>query len=188
MRWSSVALAAVLLAGCQLQTAPRRSPPPSPIPTPAVSLRAPAAAILSDSEAAAARVGGGDAVSAGEWAASAPDQVVALQNADGWGWSAAARRTWAGPGGRRIDDLVLRTDREEGARRAFAYFAGEAARVPLAAGPCPVAVSGLDECEEGVSGGRSVIVGRLGTELFVLDVINADAAGLAARQAAKLRE
>ena len=190
MRWLPTVLSALLLAGCQIGgqaggQAPSR-PSPSPSPTPLVALRPPAQAILGDADVGLRREAGTAHLSLEEAAAAAPDQVVALQEFRGWGWADAAQQRWAAPGAA-VTDLVLLTDREDGARRAFAYLAQQAAAPPLAAGPCPSAVAGLDDCTLGTAGQRTVVVGRLAQELFVLDVSGRDAVPLAAAQAARLR-
>jgi hypothetical protein len=189
--WLPVLAAVTLLAGCQLREAPAPPappPPPSPSPTPVLPLRPPAQAILGTPELGAPEAAT-DGLTAAELAAAAPDQVVALEEFSGWGWSAASRRHWVRPG-QTIDDLVLLTVREEGAQRAYAYFAAAAAHVPLSAGPCPLSITGLDACTLGAGGARQVVVGRLGAEVFVLDATGASttlAASLAATQATRLR-
>ncbi len=189
MRWLSVWLSAaalVLLAACQLRQAPAPPPPSaSTSPTPVVQLRPPAQAILGASELGAPQAAT-DALTPAELAAAAPDQVVALEEFTGWGWSAASRRHWAHPG-QTVDDLVLLTDREEGARRAYAYFAATAARAPLSAAPCPASITLLDACTLGTGGSRQVVAGRRGDEVFVLDATGADVVALAAIQAARLQ-
>ncbi len=185
MRWLSFLVAVTILAGCQSQQPPQPPPSPSASPTPLLELRPPAQAILGSAELGAPQ-SATDGLTPAELAAAAPDQVVALQEFSGWGWSAASRRHWA-RSGETVDDLVLRTDREDGARRAYAYFAAGAARAPLVAGPCPASIAGLDACTLGTGAARQVVVGRLAEEVFVLDATGADLTALAAIQASRLR-
>lgn len=186
MRRLTGLIAVAVLAGCQGQGQAPPRPSPTPTPAPAVALAAPAQAILGDADAGLPRTGGTDSLTAAELAAAAPDEVVALAELNGWGWVAGARRSWA-DGGRRLDVLVVLTDRPEGARRAFAHLGAEAAAAPLAAGPCPAPLSGLDDCVAGGGGGRQIFAGRLDAEVFQLTASGFDATPLAARQAARLR-
>src|SRR5581483_871713 len=161
-----VLLAALVFVACSPGGSPAASPRPAPTvtPTAAVVLRAPAAAIL-PAAGSLPLTGASDHLTAAEYAASAPDEVVALGQVESWGWAAAARRTWSA-GGAAVDDVVLETDRPEGAQRAFEAWAGAASSAPFAGGACPAAVTGLDDCRQGVAGGRTVVVGRLDAEVF----------------------
>lgn len=127
-----------------------------------------------------------DHLTAAEYAAGQPDQVVAVAQVSGWGWADASRRVWAG-GGRSVTDLVVRTDRPAGAESALTAWAGDAARAPFSAGPCPDSVVGLDDCRMGLAGDRSIWIGRLDAEVFRIDAAGLDAAPLAAEQARRLR-
>lgn len=182
-------LLAAAASGCFQGGTPAPSPPPPPRPTPAPTpVRepvAPAAAILPE-VAGLTLTGGSDRLSAAEYVASSPDPPIGLDQPAGWGWAAASIRTWAAAGGRAVV-LVVLTDRDAGAERAFAAWASAASVAPLAAGPCPPEVTGLDQCLEAQAGARTVLVGRLGPEVFRIDALGVDATPLAARQAARLR-
>lgn len=176
----------ILVAGCQEQPHP---PPPRPSPaaspTPPPVLRAPAAAILDDGDVGLPRTAARDQLGAAEAARDTSNEVLALEAYSGWGWIEASTRTWSG-GGRVAAATLLLTVRPEGAARAFDYWAADAARAPLAAGECPASVAGLDQCRLGTAGDRALLVGRLGPEVFRLEVSGLDPAALGARQAARL--
>lgn len=181
-------LLAAAASGCLQGGTPAPSPPPpkpTPAATPAPQPVAPAAAILPE-VAGLTLTGGSDRLSAAEYVASGPDPPIGLDQLAGWGWAAASIRTWAA-GGRRAVVLVVLADRDAGAERAFAAWASAASVAPLAAGPCPPEVSGLDQCLEAQAGARTVVVGRLGPEVFRIDALNVDATPVATRQAARLR-
>lgn len=126
-----------------------------------------------------------DHLTAAEYAAGQPDQVIGLAQVQGWGWADASLREWAG-GGKTAQALVLRTDRAEGAHEAFAAWAAEAASAPFAGLDCPAGITGLDECRLGIAGARSIVTGRLDVDVFRIDTTGLDAAGLAAAQAQRL--
>src|SRR6266851_1825455 len=123
-----VALAAVLLMGCEIsvsssQPAPSASPTPAPshLPTPA-SVRPPAEAILDDAAVGLPRLSGRDGLGAAEAARDQPDEPAALEEFSGWGWIEASTRTWqSGP--RRVDAMVMLSLRAQGARRAYEFWA-----------------------------------------------------------------
>ena len=183
-----VAAVLLVLAACQTQSPPAATPrpSPSPSPTPAPVLRAPADAILADAEVGLPRTAARDHLGAAEAARDTANEVLALEVYSGWGWLEASTRSWSGAGGQ-ATEMVLLTVRSEAAARAFDYWAADAARAPLAAGPCPARVTGLDQCRIGIGGGQVLVVGRLGAEVFRLQVGGGlDGAALAARQAARL--
>jgi hypothetical protein len=122
-----------------------------------------------------------DGVSALEAAAAEPDQADALPLFDSWGWLSESTRTFEA-----LQDTVLQLLRPAGAKDAFAYFAEEAAAAPLSAGLCPGGIGGLDECVIGTGPGRTIVVGRLGPDVFELSGSGADVAPLAAEQARRL--
>ena len=178
----------LVLVSCQTQGPPAATPRPSPSlsPTPLPALRPPADAILADADVGLPRTGARDHLGAAEAARDTPNEVLALEVYSGWGWIEASTRTWSGAGGQAADTVLL-TVRSDAAARAFDYWAADAARAPLAAGACPAAVTGLDQCRIGSGGGQVLVVGRLGAEVFRLQVGGGlDAAALAARQSARL--
>jgi hypothetical protein len=183
-------VAAVLLVvgACQSQSPPTARPTasPTPSPTPLLVLRAPGDAILADADVGLPRTAARDHLGAAEAARDTANEVLALEVYSGWGWIEASTRTWSG-GGRQASETVLLTVRPEAAARAFDYWAADAARAPLSAGGCPAALAGLDQCRLGVAGDRALVVGRLGAEVFRLDVTGLDASALAARQAARMQ-
>lgn len=186
-RLVALTLAIAALAACSLGASPAATPRASPTatPPPPPQLRAPADAILA--EASGLRlITVRDHLTAAEYAASAPDQVIGLDQVRGWGWEEASLRQWSG-GGRSAQALLLRTDRASGAHLAFAAWAEQASVTPLLGADCPPSVSGLDECRLGTAGARSIVVGRLDTETFRLDLNGLDPAPLAAAQAQRLR-
>lgn len=186
-RLAAAVLAVATCAGCSFGGPPAASPRPSPTPTPtpALLLRPPPQAVLASAGGLSA-VTVRDHLPAAEYAASAADQVLGLAEVQSWGWADASWRVWSN-GGSSVDDLVVATDRPEGAQRAFAYWAGRASAAPLSSGPCPDAIAGLDQCLTGTAGRRTVVVGRLNALVFRLDVVGADAGSLAASQAQRLR-
>lgn len=186
-RLTALLVAVGTLVACTVGGAPAATPRPSPTSTPSPSppLRAPADAIL-------AGAGGlplitvRDHFTAAEYAASASDQVIGLDQVRGWGWEDASLRQWSGSG-QAARALVLRSDRASGAHLAFAAWSAQAAAAPFVGGDCPPSITGLDECRVGVAGPRSIVAGRLDIEAFRLDVSGLDAAALAAEQAQRLR-
>ena len=186
-RLAALTLVLAAVVACSESGTPAASPRPSPaVPvSPPPALRAPADAVLADA-GGPALITVRDHLTAAEYAASAPDQVIGLDQVSGWGWEEASLRQWSG-GGRSAQALVLRTDRASGARLAFAAWSEQASATPFVAGDCPASVSGLDECRLGAAGARSILVGRLDAETFRLDLNGLDAAALGAAQAQRLR-
>jgi hypothetical protein len=181
------AAALLVLGACQSQSSPAPTPRPSatPSPTPLLVLKAPAEAILADADVGLQRTAARDHLGAAEAARDTANEVLALEVYSGWGWIEASTRTWSG-GGRQVSETLLLTVRPEGAARAFDYWAADAARAPLAAAACPASLPELDQCRLGIAGDRALVVGRLGAEVFRLDVSGLDAAALGARQAARI--
>lgn len=174
----------VILAGCQGAGGARPySGPPSAAPTSAIpAVPPPTRAILSDADVGIVRSFGRDHVTAEEAAAAQPDQVLALTEFSGWGWADAATRRWGA-----IAETLVLTLRPEGGQRAFAFWSRDADRPPFAAGQCPPALSGLDQCRLGLDGERGIAVGRRDTEVFRLECPASQVERLASIQAAHLR-
>jgi len=157
------------LGGCQGTGTGAIRPPAGPSrpsilaePPPQVRLRAPQGAILSDQVVGLPRRAGVDHLSAAEEASNQPDQAAALAEFVGWGWLDGASRTWSV-----ADEVLVLTARPEGAIRAFGYWAREAGEAPYLVGGCSsLAAAGLDDCAQGVSAGRAIVVGRLGPAVF----------------------
>jgi hypothetical protein len=185
----ALAVAAVFAAimACTPNAAPTPSPRVSstPTPSPPPALRAPADAVLPAVEALAL-VTRRDHLTAAEYVASQTDQVTGLDEVSSWGWQEASTRQWSG-GGLSARAIVLRTDRVDGARRAFATWSEDASAAPFTGGDCPAAFAGLDECREASAGTRAVVVGRLDVEVFRLDLDGLDPGPLAVAQAQRLR-
>src|SRR6266567_2900516 len=139
-----LAAVAALLVACQSQPSHAASPRPSPTatPTPLLVLRAPADAVLRDAGVGLPVTAARDHLSAAEAARDTPNEVLALETYSGWGWVEASTRTWSG-GGRQASETVLLTVRAQGASKAFAIWAADTARAPLASSGCPPAVTGL---------------------------------------------
>jgi hypothetical protein len=176
-----------LIAGCSPTATSVATPraPSTPTPAPPPALRAPADAIL-PAVGALTLITLRDRLSAAEYAAGQPDELASLDEVRAWGWQEASLRQWSG-GGHSAEALVLRTDRVEGARLAFAAWSVQATAAPFAGGACPAGVAGLDECREGVAGARTIVVGRLDVEVFRLDLVGVEPAATAAAQAQRLR-
>jgi hypothetical protein len=176
-----------LIAGCSPATTSVATPRPSSTATPAPppALRAPADAIL-PAVGALTLITVRDRLSAAEYAAAQPDEVTTLDQVRGWGWQEASLRQWSG-GGHSAEALVLRTDRVDGARLAFAAWSVQATAAPFVGGACPAGLAGLDECREGVAGTRTIVVGRLDVEVFRLDLTGVEPTAAAAAQAQRLR-
>jgi hypothetical protein len=183
-----LAVLAALLVACQSQPPPAPTPRPSatPTPTPLLVVRAPADAILGDTDVGLPRTASRDHLTAAEAARDTPNQVLALETYSGWGWVEASTRSWSG-GGRQASETVLLSVRAEGASRAFEIWAADTGRAPYAASDCPPAIIGLDQCRIGLVGDRALVVGRLGPEVFRLETAGLDAPTLATRQAARLQ-
>jgi len=157
------------LGACQAAGTSSIRPPASPSrpsilaePPPQVRLRAPVGAILSDQVVGLPRRAGIDHLSAAEKASQQPDQAAALAEYMGWGWLDGASRTWSV-----ADEVLVLTARPDGAIRAFSFWAREVGEAPYVAGGCSsLAAAGLDDCAQGVAGGRAIVVGRLGPAVF----------------------
>ena len=148
-------------------------------------LRAPADAALTQTEVGLPLVAARDHLSAAESARDTPNEVLALELYSGWGWVEASTRSWSG-GSRQASETVLLSVRAEGAGKAFEIWAADAARAPYAASPCPSTITGLDQCQFGSAGDHALVVGRLGAEVFRLEMAGLDAAALAEKQAGRL--
>lgn len=188
MRALPLALAAaVLLAACSGSAGrpPGRASTPLPAGAPAL-VPPPAEAVLTAAEVGLPLTSGRDEVSAAEAAATEPDQADALAIFESWGWVAESTRGF-GAGGSSVAERVLLLLKPEGAAEAYAYLAQAAETAPMTAGLCPASVAGLDQCVAGSAGGRTVVAGRRGTEVFELTVVGVDPGPLAALQARRLR-
>ena len=188
----AVALApalAMLLAPAAACTSPAAGSAPgvTPLPaSPAPLQPAPGAAILGAADVGLPQTGAADGVTPAEAANDVPDAADALPLFDSWGWVVQSRRSF-GRGGVAVEVTVLLLLRSTGAASAFTFYAEQAAVPPLVAGRCPPAAGGLDECALGQGGGRTVVVGRVGTEVFTISAAGADALRLASLQASRLR-
>ncbi len=101
----------------------------------------------------------------------------ALAEYEGWAWLDGASRSWPA-----IDETLVVTARADTAARAFAFWAGGAP------GPCSAqAAVGLDGCQLGAAGDRTVVVGRLASVVFRLLCPAEAAERLTIAQAAALR-
>lgn len=182
-----VLLALLALAAC---TPGGGSPPPAgltPLPAaPPAAAADPVQAAFGAPEVGLPLLAGSDGVTASEAAAAEPDQADALPLFDSWGWVSESTRSF-GSGAASLQQTVLLLLRPAGAEDAFAYFSEAVASSALSAGVCPPAISGLDQCTLAAGGGRTVVVGRLGPEVFELDGRGIDVAGLAAIEVARLR-
>lgn len=184
-----VVVAMVVVVACQQGRAAPPSPSPSVAPTPtSAALRAPAAAILADSDVGLPRVSGADHLTAAQVAAAAPDQVLALQQMTAWGWLDASQRGWGAGGQVAVSDFVVLTIRADGGRRAFADLSVGADAAPFAGGPCGGQLGvGLDECHYASDGSSAIVVGRLDAEVFRLQGSVADVGRLTPLQTGRLR-
>jgi hypothetical protein len=175
-----------LVAACLLACTP--SPPATPAPSPssspsatptaaAIPIRAPVEDILAEAEVGLPRTAGRDHLSLTQAASEQENEPLALTNYRAWGWVDAADRSWAGPG-MRVDEKLLLLTRPEGAGLAFQGLAGELASRAV----CPTA-TGVDQCTE--DGG--VLMGRVGRYVFRIAAAKADLDRLAGLQAARIR-
>lgn len=172
---------AVVLMGCSNGggAAARRGvviPRPA---APVAAAPAPARAILSSTDAGLPLVTAADDVLAQEAANEVPDAADALPLYESWGWVAESTRHFAG-GGASVDVTVLQTLRASGAQDAFAFWAARLS------GSCPAAVQPVDQCALGQTGPRTMVVGRVGADVFEITATGAGASHLAALQAARL--
>jgi hypothetical protein len=181
--------AACTAAGCTAGPGPAESgsAPVAPVAaSPLPAQPAPGAAILDAGMVGLPLSGSADGVTAAQAANEVPDAADALPLFDSWGWTAESRRSFAG-GGSSVDVSVLLTLRPAGAESAFAFFSEQAAVPPLIAGACPASIAGVDQCAVGTGEGRTLVVGRVGVEVFEVAAVAADALRLASVQAARLR-
>ena len=182
-----LAVVAAVLVACQSQpthaTTPR--PSPTPTPTPLVAVRAPADAALTGADVGLPLTSARDHLSAAEAARDTPNEVLALELYSGWGWVEASTRSWSG-GGRQASETVLLSLRAEGAGKAFEIWAADAGRAPYAESLCPSSITGLDQCRFGSAGDHALVVGRLGAEVFRLEMVGLDGPALAEKQAGRL--
>jgi len=145
----------------------------------------PAALILDGPQAGLAGNGGRDHLDLTEAASLEQNQPLALTRFRSWGWVDEATRSWGGASPH-LDESLLLLTRTEGARQAFADLAGERLVAPFAKGPCPAGL-GLDDCAEGTSGSRRLLVGLLDVYVIELDGTGVDVDAEAAAQTARLR-
>lgn len=186
MRTLLAALALVLATACT-SGGTGAAAGATPIPASPLALQpAPGTAILGAAEVGLPVTGAEDGVTPVEAANDVPDAADALPLFDSWGWVVESRRSF-GAGAAAVSVSVLLTLRPSGAVSAFAFFAEQAAVPPLLASECPPALAGLDQCALGTGGGRTLVVGRVGLEVFEISCGAADAVRLASLQAARLR-
>lgn len=182
--WLAV-LAGALVSACTPRSA--AAPGVTPLPASPVALQpAPGEAILDAGTAGLPLTGSADGITAAAAANGVPDAADALPLFDSWGWVVESRRSF-GRGGTAVEVTVLLLLRSAGAASAFTFFAEQAAVPPLLAARCPPGIGPVDECAAGQGGGRTLVVGRVGAEVFTLSAAGADAIRLASLQASRLR-
>lgn len=186
-RAPGLALLAGAMAAAACGSGPAAAPGITPLAASPVALQpAPGQAILDAAAAGLPLTGSADGVTAAAAANDVPDAADALPLFDSWGWVVESRRSF-GRGGVTVEVTVLLLLRSAGAASAFTFYAEQAAVPPLVAHRCPAEVGALDQCALGQGGGRTVVVGRVGTEVFTLSATGADAIRLASLQASRLR-
>jgi len=184
-----VPAAGLLLAPVAACSSPVARPAPgvTPLPASRPALQpGPAAAILDAAAVGVPQTGAVDGVTPAEAANEVPDAADALPLFDSWGWVVESRRSFARAGST-VAITVLLLLRGDGAASAFSFLSEQAAVPPLIAAACPANVAGVDQCTLGQGGGRELIVGRVGVEVFQISASGTDAARLASLQAARLR-
>jgi len=176
---------------CASGAAAVSGPGVTPLPASPVAVQpAPGAAILDSRVVGLPLVASADGITAVAAANDVPDAADALPLYDSWGWVVESRRSFgrvAQAGSGSVEVTVLLTLRVSGAESAFGFLAEQAAVPPLIAAACPASVVGTDQCALGSGGGRVLVVGRVGTEVFEVSATGADAPHLASFQAARLR-
>lgn len=178
-------LAGATLAACG--SASTAAPGITPLPASPVALQpAPDQAILDAAATGLPLTGSVDGVTAAAAANDLPDAADALPLFDSWGWVVESRRSF-GRGAVTVEVTVLLLLRSTGAASAFTFYAEQAAVPPLVADTCPAAIGALDECALGQGGGRTVVVGRVGAEVFTVSAAGTDARRLGSLQASRLR-
>jgi hypothetical protein len=157
-----------------------------PVPaSPAALQPAPSVAVLGSAEVGLPLVASTDGITAAEAANEVPDAAAALPLFDSWDWLTEARRSFrSGPVS--VGVTVLLTLRSSGAESAFGFLSEQTSVPPLIASACPVAVVGVDECAFAQGGGRELVVGRVGDEVFLVATSSTDAVRLAVVQASRL--